>query len=110
MSPSATCSESRVGACLGARGGFSRLSSRARPDGVAVDREQGICRLVPAFIYDGSRQDEVWRDYMTTDAHLVPVMQFCCHCHYGCPELLFTPDAPARRPVLLDRRRRPRGA
>jgi hypothetical protein len=38
---------------------------------------------------------------MTTDARMVPVMQFCCNCHCGCPELLFAPDAPAERRVVM---------
>lgn len=38
---------------------------------------------------------------MTNDARLVPVMRFCCHCHCGCPELLFAPDAPPERRVVM---------
>jgi len=38
---------------------------------------------------------------MSDDARLVPVMQFCCHCHCGCPEVFLAPDAPEDRRVVL---------
>lgn len=38
---------------------------------------------------------------MADDSHLVPVMQFCCHCHCGCPEVSLAPEAPEDRRVVM---------
>ena len=38
---------------------------------------------------------------MSDDARLVPVMQLCCHCHCGCPEVHLAPDSPEDRRVVM---------
>ena len=38
---------------------------------------------------------------MNDDKSLIPVMRFCCHCHCGCVELFFEPEAPEGQRVVI---------
>jgi hypothetical protein len=38
---------------------------------------------------------------LTDPTGLVPVMQFCCHCHCGCVELFLDPKAPEEQRVVM---------